>query len=288
MSSLVEMFSYEFNQRAVLAALLIGFVNGYFSGYVILRKSALFTGALAHTLFPGIAVGIFLCGVTVASTFFGALAAAMIIALASLGIAQGTRIDRDSALAILYTASFAGGLILLRVLPVNIEIEDILFGNILFLADSDLWISLIVFVLVLSCLILLQRPLLLTLFEPNIALSIGIPVRRINQALVCLLVITMITSVQAVGTVLSLGLLVAPAGIMYLFVDSPKRLFWGGGIIGAVISASSVILSQRLDLPTGATILVILGIVFLLSYVCSPRYGLIRLMLLRRHSRHGV
>ena len=286
MNQFWELLGYQFNQRALLAAVLIGFLNGYFSGYVVLRKSSLFTGALSHTLLPGIAIGILLFGLSVASTFVGALAAAMIIALASLGISRGTRIDRDSALAILYTASFSGGLLLLEKLPVNIEISHILFGNILGLADADLWMVFAVFGFVLTCLILFQRPLLLTVFEPNIAASLGIPVRFLNYLLVALLVLTMITSLQAVGAILSLGLLVAPAAIMYLFVDSPRLLFWGGGILGAVISVAAILLSNMYDIRTGATIVLLLGTVFLLCFIFSPRYGLIRSLIKTHYSKH--
>lgn len=227
MDELFQLLSYQFNQRALLAGVIIGFLNGYFSGYVVIRKTALFTGALSYSLLPGIAIGILLLGVSIFSTFIGALAAAMIVALGSLAISHNTRIDRDSALAILYTTSFSAGLLMLDKVPSNIEISNLLFGNILGLANSDLWVAYGVAIFVLNILILLQRPLLIMLFESDIAQSLGVPARLLNYLLITLLVLTLITSLQAVGAILSLGLLVAPGCIMYLFVDSPRKLLWG-------------------------------------------------------------
>ena len=112
MNDLSELLGYAFNQRALLAAAVIGLVNGYLSGYVVLRRSALFTGALANTMFPGITVGFILFGVSALSAFIGGLAVSMLIGLAAVGLATRTRVDKDSALAILWTGAFAAGLLM--------------------------------------------------------------------------------------------------------------------------------------------------------------------------------
>ena len=136
---LLEPFQHPFNKRAVLAALLIGFTNGYASAFVVLRKSALKVGSLSHALLPGIAVAIAVVGLHDWSAFLGSLFAALLIGLGSLAVSRGSRLDQDSALAILYTAAFSGGIILLRRIGVTQEMEDWLFGNIMGLRDGDLW-----------------------------------------------------------------------------------------------------------------------------------------------------
>ncbi|MEM7390821.1 MAG: metal ABC transporter permease [Verrucomicrobiota bacterium] len=269
MDDLIELLSYPFNQRALLAATIIGLLNGYLSGYVVARRAALFTGALSHTLLPGIAVGILLFGVGMISNFIGALAAAMIVALGALAIGRNTRVDRDSALAILYTTSFSAGLLMLDSLPVSVEINSILFGNILGLADTDLWLIFGVAGVALSVLILLQRPLQLMLFEPDVARSLGVPVGPLQYVMVGLLVLTLVTSLQAVGAILSLGLLVTPGAIMMLFVTSPRKLFWGGGFVGVACSLAAIVVSNALDIRTGAAIVLFLGLVFFLSLVLN-------------------
>ena len=111
---LLEPLQHPFNQRALLAALLIGMTNGYASAFVVLKKSALKVGSLSHALLPGIAVAILLVGLHDWSAFLGALIAALLIGLGSLAVSRGSRLDQESALAILYTAAFSGGIILLR------------------------------------------------------------------------------------------------------------------------------------------------------------------------------
>jgi len=269
-------FEYAFNQRALLAAILIGAVNGYFSGYVVLRKSALFTGALSHSLLPGTALGFILFGVSAMSAFTGALIVSIAIGLFALAISHGSRIDKDAALPILCTSSFALGLLAIDRIKLNIQLDNFLFGNILVLSDADLWFLYIVGLLVISTLVLFQRPLLLFIFEPNIAHAQGIPTRALSYGLMTLLVVVLMTSLQAVGAILALGLLVAPGAIMYLFVDSPRAMLWGGSLVGIALTTGGLLLSLAFDLRTGAVIVLLSGLVFLAGFLFSPRYGFLR------------
>jgi ABC-type Mn2+/Zn2+ transport system permease subunit len=287
MGEVMEYLSLPFNQRAFLAALLIGAVNGYFSGYVILRKSALFTGALSHSLLPGTAIGFILFGVSAMSAFSGSLIVSLITALGALAIASSSRIDKDAALPILCSSAFAAGLLILDKVKLNFELDGFLFGNILLMSDSDLWytygIGLLVFVLLIS----LQRPMLIFLFEQNIAQAQGIPVRALNYLLMTLLVMILITSLQAVGVILAMGLLVAPGAITYLFVDSPRGLFWGGSLVGMLLTTTGLFLSLLMEARSGAVIVLFSGIVFFLCFIFSPKYGLMREWRSRRHAHHG-
>ena len=285
MNDLNELLQYSFNQRALLAALIIGLVNGYFSGYVVLRKAALFTGALANTMFPGIIVGFILFGVSTLSAFIGSLFVSLLLGLMAIGIAAHTRIDKDAGLAILWTFAFAGGLLLHDQLHLHVQIQDYLFGNILGLSNADLWFILVSAALVLSLLTALYRPILLFIFEPNIAQSQRIPTNALNYTLMALLVLTMVTSIQAVGVILSLSLLVAPGATMYLWVDSPRKLLWGGALLGASASVSAIVLSNLLNWRTGATIVILLGLLFSISCLFSPRYGLLASLSAKRRKR---
>ena len=269
MADLLDLLSYKFNQRALLAAVLIGFLNGYFSGYVVLRRTSLFAGALSHALLPGIASGILLFGMSMMAVVSGALAAALFIALGALAIEHGTRIDRDSAMAVLYTTSFAAGLLILQSLPVNVAINDILFGNILGLSDSALWLVLAVSAVILPLLIFCQRPLQLMLFQEDIAQTMGVPVSKLNPLLMVAMVVTIVTSFQAVGVILSLGLLVTPACIMQLFARSSRSLMFGSGIIGALISITAIILANVFNIQPGACIILLLGLCFMAAFTTA-------------------
>ena len=271
----MDWLDYSFNQRALLTALLVGLVNGYLGGYVLLRRSSLFASALSHTLFPGIALGALVAGLSPMSAFVGALVAAMIIGLSAQTISIFSRVDHNTTLAILFTASFGAGLLVLDHLQLYISIEEYLFGDILGLSNGDLWFVYIGGGAVLSLLMLFQRPLLIFLLSPEVARSQGIPVKRMDFLLAFLIILTMVLSMQAVGLILTIGLMITPATIIYLYSDQPTSLFWGGGILGAVVSSLAVVLTNWLNWQTGATIVLLLGILFILAFIASPRYGLL-------------
>ena len=285
MSIWQQVMDYGFSQRALLAAGMIGFVNAYLGGYVVLKRSSLFAGGLTHTLFPGIALGAVVAGLNPYSALFGAVVMALAAGLGATGIASVSRIDRDTALAILYTAAFGGGLIVLEHIGTYVNIENYLFGSILAVGSSDLWFVYVAGALTMTLLILLQRPLLLYLFSPDVAASQGIPVHWLGHGLAALLVVNMVISLQAVGAMLTLGLLIAPAAMMYLFVNSVRGILWGGGLLGAGVSVVCVVLSISTDIQTGPAIAGTFGVLFLLAFLISPSYGLAAVVLKRFQMR---
>lgn len=272
---LLEPLQHPFNQRAVIAALLIGLTNGYASAFVVLKKSALQVGSLSHALLPGIAVAILVAGLHDWSSFLGALFAALLIGLGSLAVSRGSRLDHDSALAILYTAAFSGGIILLRRIGVTQEMDAWLFGNIMGLRDSDLWTNFWISLGSLALLTALHRPLLMTLFDGEVAATLGVPVRFLNYLLFAVLIVVLISSLQAVGCMLALGLLVTPAATIYLLTDSTNALFWGGSLLGGLASAAAVLLGWHLNIEQGPAIVLLLGMVFLFAFLFGPKYGLL-------------
>jgi ABC-type Mn2+/Zn2+ transport system permease subunit len=272
---LLEPLQHPFNQRALLAALLIGCTNGYASAFVVLKKSALKVGSLSHALLPGIAVAIMLVGLHDWSAFLGALIAALLIGLGSLAVSRGSRLDQESALAILYTAAFSGGIILLRRMNVTQEMEEWLFGNIMGLRDSDLWTNYWISLGALGILTALHRPLLMTLFDAEVAATLGVPVRALNYLLLAVLIVVLISSLQAVGCMLAVGLLVTPAATVYLLTDSTGKLFWGGSLLGGLASAFAVLAGWWLNIEQGPAIVLVLGAVFLAAFLFGPKYGML-------------
>ncbi len=281
---LLEPFQHPFNQRAVIAALLIGLTNGYASAFVVLRKSALKVGSLSHALLPGIALAILVAGLHDWSVFLGSLFAALLIGLGSLAVSRGSRLDQDSALAILYTAAFSGGIILLRRLGVAQAMEAWLFGNIMGLHNSDLWTNFWISFAALGILTALHRPLLMTLFDAEVATSLGVPVRALNYLLLAVLIMVLISSLQAVGCMLALGLLVTPAATIYLLTDSTNALFWGGSLLGGFASAIAVLAGWWLNIEQGPAIVLMLGLLFLIAFLFGPKYGLLRRFTVGRKS----
>lgn len=271
--SLSDFLAEPIAKRALLACLMIGFANGFVSAFVVLRKSALKVGTLSHALLPGIALAVLLVGLTQWSALAGALFAALMVGLGSIFLSRTSRLDQDTSMGILYTTAFAGGYLILTQLNVRQKLDEWLFGSIVGMADSDMWIAFGISAVAVLSLTALQRPLLIYLFEPNIAASLGVPVRFLNYATFGITILVLISSLQAVGCILSVGLMVAPAATVYLFTDNARTLFWGGGLIGAFGSVTAFFLSYPLGWSVSASIILVLGAMFLLAYIFSPRYG---------------
>jgi manganese/iron transport system permease protein/iron/zinc/copper transport system permease protein len=150
-----------------------------------------------------------------------------------------------------------------------------LFGNIMGLRDSDLWTNFWISCGALGVLTALHRPLLMTLFDVEVAATLGVPVRFLNYLLLAVLIIVLISSLQAVGCMLALGLLVTPAATIYLLTDSTNALFWGGALLGGAASTAAVVIGWHLNIEQGPAIVLVLGAVFLLAFLFSPKYGLL-------------
>lgn len=275
MNEFLETLNTQFFQRALLAAVLVGFTNGFFSGFILLRRSALSMGALSHTMLPGIATIVLITGsLNQWGAFLGALVAALIVGLGSVAVSRSSRIPQGTALAIFFTSAFAAGVVIQKRIGTAAELEHWLFGNILAISNGDLWVFLIIATVTLSLSTLFMRPLLLTLFEPHVAAAQGVPVKAMQYLLFGLIILALVASFQTLGSVLSVGLLVAPAAIISLFTNKTSWLFWGGGIIGSTGAFIAVLISAATELSTGPTIVMVQGAAFIIACLISPRYGI--------------
>ncbi|MGA7391842.1 MAG: metal ABC transporter permease [Terrimicrobiaceae bacterium] len=283
MSWITEPFQYEFMRRALLACVLIGFTNGFLGAYVVLRRLALVADALSHSMLPGLALAAILIGLNTGGLLLGGLFAATFVALGGHFIASSSRMKDETAVAALYILAFGLGIALIKHARVQVSLEHFLFGNILGIADSDLWTSYAISTITLLTLVALQRPLLLALFEASVARTQGVKVGPLLALIVVLIVLAMISSLQAVGVLLSLGLLVFPAATIYLLCDSYAAMSWGGAVLGMVGGVIGLLISFWANIPSGPAIVMVLGVFFVLAYLFGPKYGMISRWIRQRH-----
>ncbi|MFZ4597113.1 MAG: metal ABC transporter permease [Terrimicrobiaceae bacterium] len=283
MNFFTEPFHYDFMQRALAACLLIGFTNGFLGTFVILRRLTLMAEALSHSLLPGLVVAVMIFGVSAGGMLVGGLFAALFVAVGGHLIASSSRVKSETAIAALYIIAFAVGITLLKFTHVRVSLEHFLFGNILGIGNDDLWVSYAICGITLLCLIALGRPLLLLMFESSVAKTQGVPAGRLSMLLVVLIVLSMVASLQAVGVLLSLGLLILPAATMYLLTDSFGKMCWGGASIGMFGAVAGLLLSYYANVPSGPAIVFVLGLLFAGAYLFSPKYGILARSLRRRH-----
>lgn len=276
MNDFLQFLSEPLAQRSLWACAVIGFSNGFVSALVVLRRSSLQIGTLSCALLPGIALAILLFGLGQFSILAGAVLAGLMVGLGSLFVSRTSRTQHDTALSVLHTTAFAVGYLILIRLGLQQKVDDWLFGNIMSMSNADLYIAYATGALAVLGITVLRRPLLITLFDARAAATMGIPVRAYNYGIFALIILVLVSSLQAVGAFLTLGLLVAPAATMYLLTDKTGHIFWGGGLIGGLGSVAAFFLSYPLGWHLGACIILVLGVIFLLAYLLSPKYGLLR------------
>lgn len=276
MNEFIQFLGEPIAQRSLWACAVIGFANGFVSALVVLRRSSLQIGTISCALLPGIALAILLFGLMQMSILIGAIIAGLMVGLGSLFVSRTSKVDHDTALSIIHTTGFAIGYIILIRLGLQQKVDDWLFGSIMSMGNADLWIAYGVSALAVLSITALQRPLLIYLFDPRAATAMGIPTRAFSYGIFALIILVLVSSLQAVGAFLTLGLLVAPAATMYQLTNRAGLMFWGGGLIGGLGSVAAFFLSYPLGWHLGATIIVVLGAIFLLAYIFSPKYGLLQ------------
>lgn len=276
MNEFLQFLSEPLAQRSLWACGFIGFTNGFVSALIVLRRSSLQIGTISCALLPGIALAILLFGLVQISILAGAVIAGLLVGLGSLFVSRTSRLDHDTALSIIHTTAFALGYIILIQLGLQQKVDDWLFGNIMSMGNADLWIAYGTGALAVLGITAFYRPLLLYLFDPRAATAMGLPARGFSYGIFALIILVLVSSLQAVGAFLTLGLLVAPAATMYLLTDKASAMFWGGGLVGGAGSIAAFFLSYPLGWHLGATIIVVLGFLFLLAYIFSPKYGLLK------------
>lgn len=283
MNWLTEPFQFQFMQKALLGCILIGFTNGYLSGFVVLRRHALLADGLSHSLLPGVAIGAMFFGLNPAGLFLGALIAALLVVIGGKMISHSSRLNDDTAIGALYIAAFASGVVLLKYSSTRVNLSHFLFGNILGISNMDIWLTYGISTLIVMTLVFFQRHLLLAIFDSVVARTLGIRVAWLDHLLIALMVMAMISSLQAVGAVLSIGLLILPAATLYLLSDSYTVLLWGGALLGVWGAILGLIISYWANLPSGPAIVMVLSGCFLCAYLFSPKYGVLLRFFKRKH-----
>jgi manganese/iron transport system permease protein len=279
---LIEPFQVAFMQRALLAVLVLGVLAGAVGVFVVLRRLAFVGDALTHTVFPGVVIA-FLIG---QSIFLGALAAALLSALLLTSLTSTRRVTPDAGLAILLTSFFAVGVVLVsRQQSYTADLSAFLFGRILAVDWVVLLQTLVVAAIVLTTLAALRKELLLRAFDPDGAAAMGYRVDLLDLVLNVLIALVVVAAVKAIGTVLVIALIIVPPVTARLLVDrvaSMTAIACGlgalGGYLGLAISYD-LSLQRGLRLASGATIVVVLVVCFLVALAVGPgRRALVRLL----------
>ncbi len=260
---LTEPFGFEFYRRAMVVSAMIGATGGLIGAFVVVRRYALMVEALSHSLLPGIALVVLLVGLTPWAALVGGAVSALAVALGALLLSRRSRLSQDASFAVLFLLSLSAGLILLAVGPAHANVEHYLLGNIIGIADADARLAMMVCALAVLGVVVIQRPLMLSLFDADTAASLGVRTALVQAVLVVLVVLVLIVGVQAAGILLAVGFIVLPSAILLPFALSMRVLVLGACVLGGVLPPVALLVAYWLDLPPGPAAIALLAVLAL-------------------------
>lgn len=265
------LLSYAFIQRALVTGLATALVCGVISCYVIHMGWSLMGDAISHAVLPGVVIS-YMLG---APHVVGALAAALLACVLIGGVGRSRVIRSDASMGIVFTTLFSLGTVLISKVPSQVNLSHILFGNLLGVTHEDMWQLLVLGALVLSVVLVRRRDLALLAFDPTHAQAIGLGPRTLSTLLLVALAVTVVVSLQSVGIILSVAMLVTPGATARMLTDSIWTMLWLSPVVAAAAVVLGVWASYVANASSGGMIGVALGLEFAVAYVLGPK-GVLR------------
>jgi ABC-type Mn2+/Zn2+ transport system permease subunit len=263
-----ELFAYDFMQRSLLAAAIVGGLCSVIGVFVVLRGLAFVGAGTAHAAFAGVALG-YLMG-------WPPLVLAILFGLATVWVTgwveEKGRMKLDVSIGILYTATMALAILFIGLMKTyNAEVYGYLFGSVLSVTDEELRIIGGLSVLVLGLTLTFSKELFFIAFDQEMAEASGVPARRMFFLLLTLVALTVVVSLKTVGAILVFAMILIPASTAYQLTHSLMTLTLYSVTIGVTTAVAGVILSATWDVPSGPAIVLLATTVFFISVLLSPK-----------------
>ena len=277
---LVEPLTYTFMLRALAVTIIAAVLCAILSCWLVLIGWSLMGDAVSHAVLPGVVLA-YIVGAPFAlgALVFGFLAVALIG-----GVRDTSRLKEDAAIGIVFTTLFSFGLVLISVTPSQVDLNHIIFGNLLGVSAADLWQVLIIGAITFMILLLKRKDFTLYAFDPTHAHALGMNPKLMGAVLLGLLAMTSVVALQAVGVILVVAMLIIPGATAYLLTDRFGTMLVIAPVLAASGGVLGVYVSYYLDASTGGMVVLAQGLIFVAVYLFSPRQGLVasRLAILRR------
>lgn len=273
MNALLDPLQYEFFQRALLASALVGIVCAVVGTYMVLRGLAFMGDAISHSAFPGVVVAYLLR----TPFYLGAAVAAVLTSLAIGWVTRRGNLRGDTAIGVLFAGMFAFGVFLFSRIPNYVgDLFGFLFGEVLAISTGDVIALSLLGMGVLAVVWALWKELLYSTFDPLGAAASGLPVERLEYLFLALIAVTIVVSLQAVGIIMVVAMLVTPAATAQLVTLRFSRLMAVAVLVGLASPIAGLYLSYWFDAASGATIVLVETAIFLVALLLGPRSGLLR------------
>lgn len=254
---------YGFMQRGLIAAIIVGVLCAIVGCYVVLRSMAFLGDALAHSILPGVAVA-YLAHVNL---MFGALIAAIAVAIGIGQISRDGVVKEDTAIGILFAAALALGIALISsIRSYAVDLTHVLFGNVLGVTTGDIALTGGLALVVLCAILVLYKQFLVISFDPVLAATLRMPVVLLRNLMLVLISITIVVSLQTVGVGLVTAMLITPAATAQLITRRLPTMMLVSAVIGLLSSAIGLYLSYYINIASGAAIVLMCTLFFIIVY----------------------
>ncbi|OOF35976.1 hypothetical protein BKK49_12090, partial [Rodentibacter rarus] len=247
---LLEPFSYDYMLKALLLSAAVGGICAFLSAYLMLKGWSLIGDALSHSVVPGVAIAYSLSLPYALGAFFSGILAALSI----LWIKSISKLREDAIIGFIFTTFFALGLLIISLNPTSINVQEIILGNILGIADEDILQMGIIVAVCLSFMMIFWKDLLLVFFDETHAVSVGLQPVYYKVLFFTLLSACVVAALQTVGAILVIAMVITPGATAYLLTDRFKTLALIAVSLGITTSVLGVYLSYYLDGATGGII----------------------------------
>jgi len=258
---MIEALQYDFMRHALVAGLLASVICGIMGALVVVNRIVFLSGGIAHAAYGGIGLAFYFGW----PYFFGTIGFSLGAAVVMAAVTLKAKHRADTIIGVIWALGMASGVILLDLTPgYNVDLMSYLFGSILTVPASDLWMMLVAAALISGLVAFFYKDLLALSYDEEFARIRGVPVRALYFVMICMLAVTIVMVIQVVGLILVIALLTIPPFIAEKHTRSLFRMMAGSILLGALFTISGLWLSYAFNLTSGASIILVAGTVFLL------------------------
>lgn len=265
---------YAFMRYGLAVVTLVGATSAILSCLLVVRRQAMLGDAISHSVLLGVVLGWLVA--QEAGIFWGALAAGILTGVIITGVERNSRVKFDAATGIVFTFAFALALAIISVVkPRGIDLFHVLLGNVLGVGPDELWVTAISCFAVLAFVLLLFRPLHVWSFDPTMARATGLPTGFYHYLFTSMLSVTIVASIQAVGLVLVIAMLITPGATAYLLADRLGRMMAIAAALGLGAGVLGLYGSYHLDVASGPAMVIVVSLAFFAALLLAPKRGLL-------------
>lgn len=256
-----HLFTYQFLNRALITSIIVGIVCGTVGSLIVLRGLSLMGDAMSHAVLPGVALS-FLFGIPM---FVGALITGMIASIFIGYITSSSKTKPDAAIGISFTAFLASGIIIISLINTTTDLYHILFGNLLAITNSAFLTTIVIGSIVLILIIIFYRPLMISTFDPTFSRMSGLNTTLLHYFVLLLLSLVTVASIQTVGIILVVALLITPASTAFLISKKLYSMMIIASLISVISSIVGLYYSYIYNIPSGATIVLCTFVIYIIT-----------------------